>query len=55
MPRERRARFEAQLARGMLNSLTEAMPAWVRSAGLGAESFHAHFFPHASAQAAAQI
>jgi hypothetical protein len=29
VPRERRARFEAQLHRGMLGSLAEAMPAWV--------------------------
>jgi len=31
------------------------MPSWVRSAGLDAESFHAHFFPYTSARASAQI
>jgi hypothetical protein len=55
LPREQRARFEAQLARGMLKSLTEAMPAWVRSAGLDPEGFRDHFLSHAGARAAAQL
>jgi hypothetical protein len=55
MPRAQRARFEARLGQGALKSLTEAMSAWVRSAGLDAESFRAHFLPHAGARAAAQL
>jgi len=55
MPREQRARFERQLGMEALKSLTQAMPAWVRSAGLDAESFRQHFFPYDSARAAARI
>jgi hypothetical protein len=55
MPRAQRARFESQLGMGALTSLTDAMPAWIRSAGLDAESFRQHFFPHDSARAAARI
>ena len=55
LPREQRARFETQRARGTLKSLSEAMPAWVRSAGLDPEGFRAHFLPHAGARASEQI
>ena len=56
LPREQRARFETQLARGALDSLTTAMPAWIRSAGPDAESFRQHSFgPYSSAKASAQI